>query len=69
MAKKKEENTGVLSEDILAKLKETKNDLLKEERQREEEKEAQKQFERKQREKNMSFGELLERYENKGNKY
>ena len=35
----------------------------------EEEKEAQRQFERKEREKNMTFAELLERHGDSGNKY
>ncbi|MBT2570133.1 DUF3886 domain-containing protein [Planococcus sp. ISL-110] len=69
MAKRKEESNSVLSEDILAKLKETKKDLLKEEQMKEEEKEAQHLFERKEREKNLSFAELLERHGDKGDKF
>ena len=69
MAKRKEESSSVLSEDILAKLKETKKELLKEEQKLEEEKEAQRLFERKEREKNLSFAELLERHGDKGNKF
>lgn len=69
MAKRKEESTGLFSEDMLLKLKETKKDLLKEEQKLEEEKEAQRLFERKEREKNLSFAELLERHGDKGNKF
>lgn len=65
----KEEPNGLFSDDMLAKLKETKKELQQEERMQEEEKEAQRAFERKQREKNMSFGELLEQYGDKGNKF
>lgn len=67
--RKKEENNSVLPEDILAKLQETKKELLKEEQKIEEEKEAQRIFERKEREKNLSFAELLERHGDKGNKF
>lgn len=69
MARRKEESNGIFSEDILSKLKETKKDLLQEEQKLEEEKEAQRIFERKEREKNLSFAELLERHGDKGNKF
>ncbi|ANU28036.1 DUF3886 domain-containing protein [Planococcus versutus] len=69
MARRKEEANGIFSEDILSKLKETKKDLLQEEQKLEEEKEAQRIFERKEREKNLSFAELLERHGDKGNKF
>jgi hypothetical protein len=69
MAKKKEENNSSLPQDILAKLQETKEALLKEEQKQAEEKQAKELFERKEREKNLSFAELLERHGNKGNKY
>ena len=69
MAKRKEEPNSMLSEDVLAKLKETKKELLKEEQKLQEEKEAQRLFERKEREKNLSFAELLERHGDKGNKF
>lgn len=69
MAKRKEESNSLLPEDILAKLKETKKELLKEEQTKEEEKEVQRLFERKEREKNLSFAELLERHGNKGDKF
>lgn len=69
MAKRNDQADSNLPEDILAKLKATKKELVKEEQKRQEEIEAQKAFERKEREKNMSFAELLERHENKGNKY
>lgn len=69
MAKRNEQADSNLPEDILAKLKATKKELVKEEQKRQEEIEAQKVFERKEREKNLSFAELLERHGNKGNKY
>ncbi|TWT28252.1 YqkE family protein [Planomicrobium sp. CPCC 101110] len=69
MAKKKEENISNLPQDILAKLQETKNALLKEEQKQAEEKQARELFERKEREKNLTFEELLERHGDKGNKY
>ncbi|MBD8013980.1 MULTISPECIES: YqkE family protein [Planococcus] len=69
MAKRKEESNSMLSDDVLAKLKETKKELLKHEQKLEEEKEAQRLFERKEREKNLSFAELLERHGDKGNKF
>lgn len=69
MSKKKQETGSNLPEDILAKLQATKNELLKEEQQRAEEKQAKELFERKEREKNLSFAELLERHGDKGNKY
>lgn len=69
MAKRKEDSGSALSEDVLAKLKETKKELLKEEHKLEEEKEAKRLFERKEREKNLSFAELLERHGDKGNKF
>ena len=49
MAKRKEESNSMLSDDVLAKLKETKKELLKQEQKLEEEKEAQRLFERKER--------------------
>lgn len=67
--RKKEENNSNLPEDILAKLQETKKELVKEEQKIEEEKEARRIFERKEREKNLSFAELLERHGDKGNKF
>lgn len=69
MANRKETSNSVLPEDILAKLKETKKELLKEEQAKEEEKEVQRLFERKEREKNLSFAELLERHGDKGDKF
>jgi hypothetical protein len=42
---------------------------MKEEKKRAEEKHAQELFERKEREKNLSFAELLERHGDKGNKF
>ncbi|MFP3321976.1 DUF3886 domain-containing protein [Planococcus sp. SIMBA_160] len=67
MANKNNEN-GLFTEAQLAKLQSTKKELVKNQQKIEEEQEAQRQFERKEREKNMSFAELLERHES-GKKY
>ncbi|RNF40547.1 YqkE family protein [Planococcus salinus] len=69
MAKRNEPADSNLPDDILAKLKATKKELVKEEQKRREEIEAQKAFERQEREKNLSFAELLERHGDQGNKY
>ena len=69
MAKKNEDAGGVFSDDVLAKLKAAKKELVQEQQKQEEEKEAQRLFERKEREKNLSFEELLERHGDKGNKF
>lgn len=69
MAKKEEQTNGLFNEDVLAKLKDTKKALQAEEQERREEEEAKRIFERKQREKNMSFAELLEKHGDKGNKF
>ena len=58
-----------LSGDVLAKLKMAKQELTAEAQQKEEERIAKAAFERKQREKNMSFEELLNQYGDKGSKY
>lgn len=58
-----------LDGDILAKLKAAKQSLVAEEQAKEEERQARLAFERKQREKNMSFEELLEKYGDKGSKF
>ncbi|MBD8025287.1 YqkE family protein [Ureibacillus sp. Re31] len=58
-----------LNGDVLAKLKATKKNLVEEEQAKEEERQAQLAFERKQREKNMSFEELLEKYGDQGSKF
>ncbi|KGR84851.1 YqkE family protein [Lysinibacillus odysseyi] len=58
-----------LGGDVLAKLKEAKQSLAAEEQKKEEERQAKLAFERKQREKNMSFEELLDQYGSKGSKY
>ena len=58
-----------LGGDILAKLKEAKQSLVDEEQKKEEERQARLAFERKQREKNMSFEEMLVKYGDKGSKY
>ncbi|WP_397537613.1 YqkE family protein [Rummeliibacillus pycnus] len=68
----KEENLTLqdqLNSDVLAKLKLAKKELVAKEQQQQEEKEAQLAFERKQREKNKSFAELLEEYGDKGTKF
>lgn len=69
MAKKEEQNNGLFNEDVLRKLKDTKKALQAEEQERREEEEAKRIFERKQREKNMSFAELLEKHGDKGGKF
>ncbi len=66
---KKEESNGLYNEEMLAKLKDTKKALQAEEQQRREEEEARRIFDRKQREKNMSFAELLDKHESEGGKY
>ena len=58
-----------LSSDILAKLKETKKQLVTAEQQKEEERQARLAFEKKQREKNKTFEELLEEYGFDGSKF
>jgi hypothetical protein len=58
-----------LNADVLAKLKQTKQALTAEAQKQEEERIAQAAFERKQREKNMSFEELFNKYGDKGSKY
>lgn len=69
MAKKEEQTNGLFNEDVLAKLKNTKKALQAEEQERREEEEAKRIFERKQREKNMSFAELLDKHDNQGSKF
>lgn len=58
-----------LGGDVLAKLKQAKQSLVAEEQAKEEERHARQAFERKQREKNMSFEELLNAYGEKGSKF
>ncbi|SDO23928.1 Protein of unknown function [Psychrobacillus sp. OK028] len=58
-----------LSTDILAKLKETKQQLVTAEQQKEEERQAQLAFEKKEKEKNKSFEELLDEYGFGGSKF
>ncbi|MGE7023174.1 YqkE family protein [Solibacillus cecembensis] len=58
-----------LGGDVLAKLKAAKKDMLAQEKVQEEERIAKAAFDRKQREKNMSFEELLDQYGNKGSKF
>ncbi|MFP3356739.1 DUF3886 domain-containing protein [Planococcus sp. SIMBA_143] len=69
MAKDKLNDNGLFSEEQLLKLKATKKELVKDQQKLEEEKEAQRQFERKERKKNLSFAELLERHGDSGTKY
>lgn len=69
MAKKEQQSNGLFGEDVLAKLKDTKKTLEAEEQQRREEEEAKRLFDRKQREKNMSFAELLEKHGDQGEKF
>ncbi|WP_391121569.1 YqkE family protein [Psychrobacillus sp. L3] len=71
-ATSKEETNGLfdqLSLDVLAKLKETKKQLMAEEQEKEEERQAQLLFEKKQKEKNKSFEELLDEYGYGGSKF
>ncbi|MFJ6207555.1 YqkE family protein [Lysinibacillus sp. NPDC092081] len=58
-----------LGGDVLAKLKAAKHDLTAKEQAAEEEHQAKLAFERKQREKNKSFEELLNEYGDKGSKF
>lgn len=58
-----------LGGDVLAKLKAAKKGMLEEEKVQEEERIAKAAFDRKQREKNMSFEELLNQYGDKGSKF
>jgi len=58
-----------LNGDVLAKLKAAKKSLVDEAQAKEEERQARLVFERKQREKNMSFEELLEKYGDQGSKF
>ncbi|MFC9540915.1 YqkE family protein [Lysinibacillus sp. NPDC056959] len=58
-----------LGGDVLAKLKVAKQDLTVKEQAAEEERQAKLAFERKQREKNKSFEELLNEYGDKGSKF
>ncbi|KZE38107.1 hypothetical protein AV656_04045 [Bhargavaea cecembensis] len=58
-----------LGGDTLDKLKQARQALLQTEKEEEEKRLAQKAKERREREKNMSFGELLEKYGEKGSKY
>ncbi len=57
-----------LNRDVLEKLKQVKKNIQDVEKEQEEERQAQELFERKQREKNKSFEELLDDYGMKGNK-
>jgi len=71
-AKQVEEGNSLsdqLSSDVLAKLKETKNQLVTAAQEREEEKQAQLAFEKKEKEKNKSFEELLDEYGFGGSKF
>ena len=58
-----------LGGDTLDKLKQAKQALLKTEKEAEERRLAQKSKERREREKNMSFEELLDKSGDKGSKY
>ncbi|WP_342575417.1 YqkE family protein [Solibacillus sp. FSL K6-1781] len=58
-----------LGGDVLAKLKAAKQEMMADEKAKEEERLAKAAFERKQREKNMSFEELLNQYGDKGSKF
>lgn len=58
-----------LNADVLEKLRATKATLVQKEKQDEEERIAKAAFDRKQREKNMSFEELLNEYGDGGSKF
>lgn len=58
-----------LGGDVLAKLKAAKKGMVEAEKIQEEERIAKAAFDRKQSEKNMSFGELLEQFGDKGTKF
>ena len=61
--------SDALGDDILAKLKAAKNDLTNAERVKEEERREKLLQEKKEREKNKSFEELLEEYGDIGSKF
>ncbi|MDX1807853.1 MAG: YqkE family protein [Paenisporosarcina sp.] len=67
--KAKESYSDHLNVDVLERLKMAKKELQEAEKVKEEEREAQLQFERVQREKNKTFEELLDEYGTKGDKY
>lgn len=58
-----------LGGDVLAKLRAAKQQMVVDEQAKEEERIAKAKFERKQREKNMSFEELLNQYGDQGSKF
>lgn len=58
-----------LQNDVVEKLKLAKKQMQDSERLQEEERQAQAEFDRKQKEKNKSFAELLDEYDMKGNKF
>lgn len=58
-----------LNADVLSQLKLAKQSLVAQEKEQEEERRAKELFEKKQREKNMSFEELLEQYGDQGSKF
>ncbi len=61
--------SDALNEDVLAKLKATKKELTKVEKEEEKERQKQIRLEREEREKNKSFEELLDEYGDFGSKY
>lgn len=61
--------SDALDDDILAKLKAAKQQLSAAEQEKEEQREEQIRQERKEREKNKSFGELLDEYGYGGTKF
>ncbi|WP_370447834.1 YqkE family protein [Kurthia zopfii] len=58
-----------LNDDVLSKLKMAKQSLVTEAKEKEEERQAKAAFDKKQKEKNMSFEELLNQYGNQGSKF
>lgn len=69
MANKESQDNLLFNDEVLVKLKDTKKALEAEEQQLRAEEEAKRLFEKKQREKNMSFAELLEKHGDQGGKY
>ncbi|AOV08186.1 YqkE family protein [Sporosarcina ureilytica] len=61
--------SDALNEDVLSKLKEAKKELAQVEKKKEEQRQEQIRLERKEREKNKTFEELLNEYGDIGSKF
>lgn len=61
--------SDALDDDILMKLKAAKKNLLADEQEKEEQRQEQLRIEREEREKNKSFAELLDEYDNENSKF